>query len=111
MPAVQSRLVNTALRVAIAVLAIPTALAATEVVTTGGSQPWIRLALLVLAIAAVSVAIRRQRVMEQRLRVQSRVDEELRVSEAKFSGILAIAADAIITIDGAHRILHFNHCA
>jgi PAS domain S-box-containing protein len=111
MPAVQSRLVNTALRVAIAVLAIPTALAATEVVTTGGSQPWIRLALLLLAIAAVSVAIRRQRVMEQRLREQSRTDEELRVSEAKFSGILAIAADAIITIDGAHRILHFNHGA
>src|SRR4051812_11548194 len=111
MPAVQSRLVNTALRVAIAVLAIPTALAVTEVVKTGGSQPWIRLALLLLAIAAVSVAIRRQRVMEQRLREQSRMDEELRVSEAKFSGILAIAADAIITIDGAHRILHFNHGA
>jgi len=111
MPAVQSRLVNTALRVAIVVLLIPTALAATEVVTIGGSTAWIRLALLVLAIAAVSVAIRRQRVMEQRLRVQSRMDEELRVSEAKFSGILAIAADAIITIDGAHRILHFNHGA
>jgi PAS domain S-box-containing protein len=99
------------LRVAIAVLALPTALAAIEVVMTGGSRPWIRLALLVLAIAAVSVAIRRQRSLEERLRVQSRVDEELRVSEAKFSGILAIAADAIITIDGAHRILHFNHGA
>jgi PAS domain S-box-containing protein len=38
-------------------------------------------------------------------------DEELRASEAKFSGILAIAADAIITIDDAHRILHFNRGA
>jgi len=40
-----------------------------------------------------------------------RSDEELRASEAKFAGILAIAADAIITIDAAHRILHFNRGA
>ena len=40
-----------------------------------------------------------------------RTDEELRASEAKFAGILAIAADAIITIDAAHRILHFNRGA
>jgi len=40
-----------------------------------------------------------------------RSDEELRASEAKFAGILAIAADAIITIDETHRILHFNRGA
>ena len=40
-----------------------------------------------------------------------RSDEELRASEAKFAGILAIAADAIITIDNTHRILHFNRGA
>jgi PAS domain S-box-containing protein len=40
-----------------------------------------------------------------------RSDEQLRASEAKFSGILAIAADAIITIDDAHRIIHFNRGA
>jgi PAS domain S-box-containing protein len=40
-----------------------------------------------------------------------RSDEELRASEAKFAGILAIAADAIITIDDTHHIIHFNRGA
>jgi PAS domain S-box-containing protein len=111
MPAVHSRLVTTALRVAIGVLLVLAVLTAVEVARTGGPGPWIRLIALIAVIGAVGVAIGRQRSVEVRLRAQSRVDEELRASEAKFSGILAIAADAIITIDDAHRILHFNHGA
>jgi PAS domain S-box-containing protein len=49
--------------------------------------------------------------LRTRLREQQRIQEELRASEAKFSGILAIAADAIITVDHSQRIVHFNRGA
>jgi PAS domain S-box-containing protein len=49
--------------------------------------------------------------LRSRLGEQQRVQEELRASEAKFSGILAIAADAIITVDQSQRIVHFNRGA
>ncbi len=53
----------------------------------------------------------RQFVVETRLRSRQRVEDALRASEAKFSGILGIAADAIITVDGSQRIVHFNRGA
>jgi PAS domain S-box-containing protein len=42
---------------------------------------------------------------------RKRAERELRLSEAKFSGIISIAADAIICVDEAQRIVLFNEGA
>ena len=42
---------------------------------------------------------------------RKRAEYALRSSEAKLAGILAIAGDAIVSIDAKHRINHFNEAA
>ena len=110
MPAAKARLVSTALQLALLALLVPLALTISEV-PAGGPRPLIRLVALGVAAVALGLVLVRQRSFEQRLGERQQIEEDLRASEAKFSGILSIAVDAIITVDEAQRILHFNHGA
>ena len=73
----------------------------------GGLILYAPILIAVLALALVG----QQLYLRARLRAQRQIDAELRASEAKFSGILAIAADAIVTVDHELRIVHFNRGA
>ncbi|MEO7084130.1 MAG: ATP-binding protein [Gemmatimonadaceae bacterium] len=65
--------------------------------------------LLVLVAGLLAFMLRRS--IRHDLHLRARMEANLRASEAKFAGILAIGADAIITVDEQRTILHFNHGA
>ena len=66
-------------------------------------------AALVVIAGAASWFLRRAAIRD--LEVRAEVEAKLRESEARFSGILAIAANAIITTDNLSRVVHFNRAA
>jgi PAS domain S-box-containing protein len=75
------------------------------------SELAIRAMVVAFALAGLTLAWLMRRSVRLDLEARSRVERALRESEAKFSGILTIAADAIITVDEEQRIRHFNHGA
>lgn len=87
-------------------------LAATRrVMAAGSDDPAVRLAqalVIVLMILAVVLAWFAYASLHDDLGKRAEVEAALRASEEKFSGILEIAADAIISIDERQRIVHYN---
>lgn len=87
-------------------------LAATRHAIAGGvDDPALRLAqalVLTLMILAVVLAWLAYASLHDDLQRRNAVEAALRASEAKFSGILEIAADAIVSIDERQRIVHYN---
>ena len=108
MPLVKIRSVSVALGLAIVVLFIPFALTVRDLLRFGDVASWWRLAALIGAIAAVSVALGRQQAVRSALTERQRLEEERHASDAMFASILAIAADAVVTVDESYRIIHFN---
>ncbi len=77
-------------------------------------DPALRLAqalLVLLLILAVVLAWFAYASLHDDLNRRTEVEQALRASEAKFSGILEIAADAIISVDDRQRIVHYNRGA
>jgi len=100
--------VSIALGIALLVLLLPLGLTLRDVVYVGDVASWLRLAALVATIIAVGISLYRQRAIRSVIAERERLDEARRASDAMFAGILGIAADAVVTVDEAHRIIHFN---
>ena len=108
MPLRKIRSVSVALAAALAVLFVPLGVTIRDLAVGGGTIAWLRLAALIAAFLGVGFALQRQRNVARQLHERERLENERRAADTMLAGILAIAADAIVTVDEQHRIVHFN---
>jgi PAS domain S-box-containing protein len=110
MPAAQSRRIRRVIWFALATL-IVTAWIVIAGLFGWRWLPWLAPVGLAGLAAALATVLHELRRLDGLILEQTRIREALRASEAKFSGILSIAADAIVSIDDEQRIVHFNRGA
>jgi len=110
MPVVHFRQLRNALWIGLVVLLVPLGLTLVEL-ASGDMRGWWRLGALSFVFGTLSIVLARQASFERQLHAQEGIEAALRASEAMFSGILGIAADAIISVDQERRIVHFNRGA
>jgi PAS domain S-box-containing protein len=108
MPTLRIRSVKIALGIALGVLLVPLVLTLSDLVRGGGAAAWVRIVALLAATGTVVFALGRQRWVGLQLAERQRLEDDRHASGAMFTSILAIAADAVITVDEEHRIIHFN---
>lgn len=100
------------LLLALAVLVVAGALLLAQAATASeDARGGLRRIAFILAFVSAAIALAGAWLLSRELQRRREVEHELRASRARFEGILAIAADAIVTVDGEQRILHFNHGA
>jgi PAS domain S-box-containing protein len=69
------------------------------------------MATLALMAIGAGIGVVAHRSIRRDMERRAAAEAALRTSEAKFAGILSIAAEAIITVDERQHIVHFNHGA